>query len=113
MSMSRSEKQDEQELLARIQQQMNVLDDAYEPVNIPSLASLEAQVKERRQVRRRANRIEMILFWTVGLFIIAFGALLFHSAPALYLGIQATSLVAAIAVAAIWSGRRRKETRHE
>jgi hypothetical protein len=112
MSMSRSEEQDEQEILARMQQQMKVLDDAYEPVNIPSLASLEAKVKERRQLRRRANRIELIMFWIVGLFIVAFGALLLHSAPALYLGIQVASLVAAIAVAAIWSGRRRKETTH-
>ncbi|MCZ1264573.1 hypothetical protein SAMN04487896_5477 [Paenibacillus sp. ov031] len=111
--MSRSEEQDEQEILKRMQQQMRVLDDAYEPVNIPSLASIEAQVKERKQMRRRANRIEMIFFWIVGLFIIAFGALLFHSAPALYLGIQAISLCAAIAVGVIWSGRRRKETRHE
>ncbi|MFC9712008.1 DUF5345 family protein [Paenibacillus sp. NPDC056933] len=111
--MSRSDEHDEQEIVARMQQQMSVLDDAYEPVNIPSLASLEAQVRERRQVRRRANRIEMIMFWLVGLFVIAFGVLLFHSAPALYLGIQALSLGAAIAVVAIRTGRRRKETRHE
>ena len=113
MSMSRSEEQDEQEIVMRIQQQMRVLDDAYEPANIPSLATIEAQVKERRQMRRRANRIEMILFWIAGLFIISFGAFLLHSAPALYLGIQAISLCAAIVVAVSWSGRRRKETHHE
>ncbi|MGC5776138.1 YxlC family protein [Paenibacillus pabuli] len=111
--MSRSDEHDEQEIVAQMQQQMRVLDDAYEPVNIPSLASLEAQVRERRQVRKRANRIEMIMFWIVGLFVITCGVLLFHSAPALYLGIQALSLGGAIAVVAIWTRRRRKETRHE
>ncbi|WP_440112623.1 YxlC family protein [Paenibacillus sp. QZ-Y1] len=111
--MNRSDEQDEQEIVARIQQQMNVLDDAYEPVSIPSLASLESQVREQRRMKRRANRLEMILFWAVGLLVLTCGVLLFQSAPALYLGIQALSVGAAITVAIIWAGRRQKETWHE
>ncbi|MFS0873463.1 DUF5345 family protein [Paenibacillus xylanilyticus] len=110
--MSRTDEQDEQELLIRLQQQMKVLDDAYEPVSIPSLASLEVQVRERRRIKRRKNLIEMILFWVVGLLVIASGALLFLSAPALYLGIQAIGVGAAVIAAIIWAGKNRKEEAH-
>lgn len=111
--MGRSDDEQEQEIVQRLQQQMKMLDDAYEPASIPSLGFLEAQVKERRRIRRRANWIEMICFWMVGLLAIAFGVLLFASAPALYLGIQALATAVAVIAAVIWAGRRRKEVRHE
>ncbi|MET3939975.1 anti-sigma-K factor RskA [Paenibacillus sp. PvP094] len=107
--MSRTDEQDEQELLERLQQQMKVLDDAYEPVSVPSLASLEVQVRERRRIKRRKSLIEMILFWVIGLMVIASGALLFLSAPALYVGIQAVGVAAAVTAAIIWASKHRKE----
>ncbi|MCG7380316.1 YxlC family protein [Paenibacillus sp. ACRSA] len=110
--MNRSDEQAQREMLERLNQQMKVLDEAYEPVNIPSLASLEAQVKERRQSKRRADRVEMLLFWLVGIMLLTLGALLIRSSPAVYLGIQALSVVAAIAIALILVGKR-KETTHE
>uniref|UniRef100_UPI0028E912D9 DUF5345 family protein n=1 Tax=Paenibacillus xylanexedens TaxID=528191 RepID=UPI0028E912D9 len=75
--MSRSDDAQEQEVVERLQQHMKVLDDVFEPTSIPSLDALEAQVRERRQSRRRANWIEMICFWLVGLLAITFGALFF------------------------------------
>ncbi|WFR64627.1 YxlC family protein [Paenibacillus amylolyticus] len=111
--MSRSDDEQEQDVVERLQQHMRVLDDAFEPANIPSLGSLEAQVRERRQIRRRTNWIEMICFWLVGLLVIVFGTLLFVSAPALYLGIQAFGTAVAVILAVVWAGRRRKEVHHE
>jgi len=111
--MGRSDDEQEQEVVERLQQHMRVLDDAFEPANIPSLGSLEAQVRERRQIIRRTNWIEMICFWLVGLFAIVFGTLLFVSAPALYLGIQAFGTAVAVILVMIWAGRRRREVRHE
>ncbi len=111
--MSRSDDAQEQEVVERLQQHMKVLDDAFEPTSIPSVGALEAQVRERRQIRRRTNWIEMICFWLVGLLAITFGALFLASAPALYLGIQAFGTVVAVILAVTWAGRRRKEVRHE
>ncbi|MBY0116405.1 YxlC family protein [Paenibacillus xylanexedens] len=111
--MSRSDDAQEQEVVERLQQHMKVLDDAFEPTSIPSLGSLEAQVRERKQIRRRANWIEIICFWLVGLLAITFGALFFVSAPALYLGIQALGTAVAVILVVIWAGRRRKEVHHE
>ncbi|WP_145051605.1 YxlC family protein [Paenibacillus xylanexedens] len=110
--MNRSDEQAQREMLERLNQQMKVLDEAYEPVNIPSLASLEAQVKERRQSKRRADQVEMLLFWLVGIMLLTLGALLIRSSPAVYLGIQVLSVVAAIAIALILVGKR-KETTNE
>ncbi|MCP1423023.1 hypothetical protein J3D43_001539 [Paenibacillus xylanexedens] len=111
--MSRSDDAQEQEVVERLQQHMKVLDGACEPTSIPSLGALEAQVRERRQIRRRANWIEMICFWLVGLLAITFSALFFVSAPALYLGIQALGTAVAVILVVIWAGRRRKEVHHE
>ncbi|WP_458463606.1 YxlC family protein [Paenibacillus sp.] len=111
--MGRSDNEQEQEVVERLQQHMKVLDDAFEPTSIPSLGSLEAQVRERRQIRRRSNWIEMICFWLVGLLAITFGVLFLVSAPALYLSIQALGTAVALILAVIWAGRRRKEIRHE
>jgi len=111
--MGRSDDDQDQEVVEQLQQHMKVLDDAFEPTSIPSLGSLEAQVRERRQIRRRSNWIEMICFWLVGLLAIAFGALFLVSAPALYLGAQALSTAVAVILAVIWARRSRKEVRHE
>lgn len=111
--MNRSEEQAEREMLERLNQQMKVLDEAYEPMNIPSIASLEAQARERRQSRRRADRLEMFLFWLVGIMLLTLGALLIRSSPAVYLGIQVLSVVAAIAVTLMLVSKRGKETTHE
>lgn len=113
MSSGSSEKE-ELELVQQLQQQLKILDDAYEPTNIPSIASLAAQVKERRQMRQRANRLELIIFWILALLVLAAGVMLFQSAPIFYLGIQAVGTGLAIGFVVIWAVRRqRKETRHE